>query len=500
VAGTKESRHIGAVPSVVAVQRSVSHRVRVLLHTAPLHELKAHQGRVAGAERHYDTMELAVHALDRVIDRMGLDAELDRKGLAIELSPLLDEMDRRAGVSPDPARHQSVIDRVVGGLRNDSERRQPFAVEYGDVDELGRWVRRRLEFRLVEDRFHPSGRTVLALSSAAVNLYLGALELDIEDAQAATEAVIQSQLARGRIAEAVESARQARWQSIRYREKIDRLLRDTRRDVASVDWRRAVPALLGEALGHVSRRLDVEGGIRKAAFERLEVLEEAPGGSEEPERADGRNHLVEVATIVEECARRHTQLHGDLMGARDVFLVEQARQRFVPAPARFVPELPADVLEPILRLAVRPAVAVLDGGVPALLGARAPGLVSLADLVCWQLRPRRAAGTGDVVEQEVDPAEPESELARFPAAVRAAARRRVEGVEGSAMLSRLLEEALASTFGEELAEAVALVVLEEFAPEDVAKVDVRRAGTTLAVAGFYGDELEVRGRDAGRVG
>ena len=51
-----------------------------------------------------------------------------------------------------------------------------------------------------------------------------AFGLDIEDAQAANEAVVQSQLARGKFNEAIQSAQNARGQSMRYEEKISRMI------------------------------------------------------------------------------------------------------------------------------------------------------------------------------------------------------------------------------------------------------------------------------------
>ena len=52
--------------------------------------------------------------------------------------------------------------------------------------------------RLLEDRHHPDGRVVLALSTGAANLFLRSLDLDIEDGQIATEAIVRTQLARGK--------------------------------------------------------------------------------------------------------------------------------------------------------------------------------------------------------------------------------------------------------------------------------------------------------------
>jgi hypothetical protein len=115
-------------------------------------------------------------------------------------------------------------------LTNDGDGRRPFAIGYRDLAD-GTAIERRLEFRLVWNYLPPAGGTVLRLSNEAINLYLRAWDLDIEDAQAAAEAVVFSQLQRGKFDEAVHSARNARIQSLRYWEKIMRIIRETRRDV-----------------------------------------------------------------------------------------------------------------------------------------------------------------------------------------------------------------------------------------------------------------------------
>jgi hypothetical protein len=469
--------------------RSLAHRQRVLLHTAALHDLRRAAAYYAEELKHYDTLQIAVALLDLVVDSMGLDHELDREDLGRALAPLLGEMDRAAGVPPDSRRHEAAIDRVLGALRNDADRRRPFEHTYGDLDGDGRWIARQLEFRLVADHFHPSGRTVLRLSTEAVNLYLNALELDIEDAQAAAEAVVASQIARGRIAEAVQSARQARWQSIRYQEKIGRALRDTRRDVTSVDWLHAVPRMLDEALAHIETRLHVEDSIVEAARGRLEALADRPHPAPETE---GRVALTEVVSLVRDCILRHDQLHGQLIGARSVFLEEQARQGFVPVAARYYPDLGGDVLAPLLALGKDAALGVVEESFPALLGGQAPGELSLRDLVLWQLRPRRAEGPTDILVEPADLSAWEDELRRFPPEVRADAEARLGALPGPTTLSQVLESSRLDGATLPVREAMALLALRHFAPEGRAPLAIApRAGRALRAIGFFGDELEL---------
>ncbi len=222
----------------------LTEKTRVLLHIIPLIELRQGDTRVAESLRHYDGLALALKVFDLIVDHMGLERAIDRAYVLKTLSPMLTAMDEAAEIAPDPKRHEVMTDRVLGCLRNDAEARDPFAYSYQDFEADGRATRREMEFRLVSDEFHSSGGTTLRLSNEAVNIYLRALELDIEDAQAAAEAIVHSQLARGKFDEAAESARMAHLQSVRYQEKLDRVLRDTQRDVRRVDpcWKGRQPS------------------------------------------------------------------------------------------------------------------------------------------------------------------------------------------------------------------------------------------------------------------
>ncbi len=478
---------------LVTWDSSLTHRMRVLLHTSPLHDLRLSDQRRDPDFRHYDSLALAIAVLDLVIDTMGLDREADRAAVLRALVPLLKEMDDAAGVAHDHQRHADMTDRVLAGLRNDGNGRRPFDLDYQDFDADGKAVRRVLEFRLVADHFHPAGGVVLRLSNEAVNLYLNALELDIEDAQAATEAVVHSQLARGKFNEAVQSARNARLQSIRYQDKLISILRDTRRDVGRVDWRYDVPRLLSEALEHIKSRLDTESTIISTAEQRLDVL--AAGD-------DRARKVAEVVRLIRDCRLRHVDLHDQLMHARNVFLDEQARQGFLPAPLTPVPELMTEVLEPVLRLGRSLALEALDQVFPTFFGARAAPALSLAETVLWQLRPRREAPSNEVPLEATDLSSYGADVLRYSREVRNQAETMLAQIDAPITLSSLLEDAKAAAPAQtELPELLALLILHHYAPdqEEAAILRVEKSlGKSLCVTGFDGDEMDISrwGQDA----
>jgi len=478
----------GALSSHVEIwPLELTRRLRVLLHTLPLDALRRGDATRDPELRHYDGLALALRVLDVVIDRLGLEAEADREVVTRLLRPVLAALDAAAEMPVSAERHDVMVDRLLSGLRNDSEARRPFTEVYTTIDADGRASRHSLEFRLLIDTFHPSGRTVLRPSSEACNLYLRLLDLDVEDAQAAAEAVVESQLARGRFDEAVHSAREARIQSVIFREKILRILRDTRRDVDRVDWKEDAPRTLNESVAHLERRVSVERGILVAADARLELMPD--------EDANGRRAVVQIADLTRDCLLRHTELHEQLMGARNVFLDAQGRQAFAPGPLQPLPDLSRDVLEPILRMPVAQASRLVDRGFPLFVGPRVPMLPSLTELVSWMLQPRRPQPRQDVPVEPIDAADVEAELQRYSPQIRAAAESLLlSTAAGEARLSEVLSAARNAGATDSVLEVIALLALQGFATEDRDAAGISAeviSGAHLEDSLLYGNDLLV---------
>lgn len=474
--------------ALAAWDLSLTHRLRVLLHTAPLYELRSGDSRRDPELRHYDSLALAMKVFDLVIDSAGLDREVDRNRVEQALEPLLVQMDAAADIASDPSKHEIMVDRVLGGLRNDANRRRPFEEIYTNFEEDLSAQRRKLEFRILVDYFHPSGGTVLRLSNEAINLYLNALELDIEDAQAAAEAVVSSQLSRGRFDEAVQTARNARWQSLRFAEKVSAIIRETRRDVSRVDWREEVPKLLEEALTHLDIRLTVERNILTTANDRLEVLDQGDSTA---------LAVAEVSRLIRDCRLRHVELHRQVMGARNIFLDEQARQSFSAVPLTIHPNLLADVLEPVLRLGRNNAKTIIEHAFPFFFGGQAPSSLSLSDLVSWLLRPRRDSPQMEVEVHGTDLAMGGIDWARFHPADRARVDELLAGLQGSVTLSVFLKRLYESGASPAAVELTTLTALRAFAPdhEENLLLRVERLPQMFSVCGFYGDDLTLSPRD-----
>lgn len=464
------------------VEDSFTRRVKALARTLPVHELDASKGQREGDWTRYDLRGLALAAVDAVIDEMGLAYG----ATAADVRRRLVALARAAAPERSPAQAEQVAAAVLDALLNDRERREAFAVPYSDWSGPAH-RRAQLTFKLLEEVEAPDGTVVLRATDEAVNLFVGALDRDVEDAQAAAEAVLESQLRRGRIDEAVATAREARLRSVQFAARVRRVLDATRRDLRQVDWGEDVPRLLADAVTHLASRLDVE---RQLVATLRETLDEVADAGEEG-GAQGAAQAAELVRLVTDCQSRHAELHEQLIGARTAFLAAQDRQRFAPSADVRVFDLGEELLKPLLTSpgpVAEPAVAAF---LVAAMGAVPPRLTRLSDLVEALLQPRRstddgsgAAGEPDLVALDVDPW-------RFPPAAWMAARD-VLGLVGEepVRLSDLLADARRDgTDG--AAELVALTVLHAFAPEGGGGLVASDDGTLLDDDGFAGADLLV---------
>jgi hypothetical protein len=460
-------------------QPQLTKRLRVLLHTTPLLQLRDGDALRNPETRHYDSTALALRVLDHIIDSMGLGVDADNETVVRTLQPLLHQMDLTAHVEPNPKRHTEFANSLLGRLRNDADARRPFKVEYPDFAN-NQMVQRQLELRLIEERFSSDERIVLHLSSETINLFLNALDLEIEDAQAALEAVIQSQLERGRFNEAAQAAGDARLRSVQFEDKIKRKLHETRRDISRVDWRESLPKLLKEALQHIKTRLKVEEHIADTARERLELLEL---GSHEAEQ------VAHIAELIDDCFERHVRLHGVLIDVRGIFFAEQERQAFVPRPTAQLPNLFTDILEPLLKSSKEVAGHVLTETTPLLLGTHALGVFSLSSLITGLLRPKRENLQLTLPTEEESWFSEQADKVHYPSEVRQAAQPYLADLP--TRLSKVLEKATQTDESEQLLEYLALTALHAFEHTSEATLQAQPIGEKFEQSGFYGDDLEL---------
>ena len=320
---------------------TLSSRQRVLLHAQPIIMMRHHWAMRDDQDANYDPLCLSMKLFDVIIDQSGFGNEVVRQTIVDALSPLLGSIDQVMDLRVDADRHQRVIGRLLDGLTNEANHGQSFQLTYCEFDETGQPNRKTFTFKLLKEVHGYSGEIALQLSSEAINLFLNALDLDIESEQIANEAVVEFQLARGKYDRARASAENARGQSLRFEEKIQRIIDETKRDIQQIQWRDEVHEVLVDALEHVQQRLQIEDGIIRTASDKMDAMDD----DDEKRRVIGS-----IMQLMKDCRYRHLHLNRILMSARGEFLEQQARQCFVDVFAAEVINLRDDVLRQLLAL------------------------------------------------------------------------------------------------------------------------------------------------------
>lgn len=367
-------------------EETLTRRVRSLARTAPLHRIEANKAARSRDLSRHDLRALALRAIDATIEQMGLGYGAHRDDLVEAMRPLI------LAAEPGASRAdlQDIAALVIDHLLNETDRRLQFDEPYLEFDGESATMR-SVSFHLLKEVEADDGTIVLRATTEAINLYAGMLDVDVEDAQTAAEAVLKAQIERGAIGQAVATARQARLRSIEYAETLRGTLRKIRRDVSRVDTSELL-ARVASARHHVDQRLDVERGLLDAVDQRA-----AEEGSGEVLA------LVELRDALNDCRERHLGLHKELIGANQTWLAEQERQRFKRVRASALPDLERQVLEPLLAETLGDLEGLVDPLLLALHAASAAPVFHYGALVEALLASRRR-------EREVAPDREEDEL------------------------------------------------------------------------------------------
>ena len=356
-------------------------RVKALATTAPIHEMQANRSMCPGWDV-YDLYDLALATIDAVVDRMGFDSGIPRGQLDERVAA---EAARFAPDAP-PSQQRDVAAYVISTL---TDARQ---AAYEDAAD-GR--RRLFDFRLL-DEVEGSEGIYLRATKEAINVLVGALDTDLESAHAAAEARLSNLIKRGRLPDAAQAARDARYRSVQFMLEAQQVIADTRRDIRQVDWAETIPAKLAEMLVHLDERTAEETKMLAAM---REARDEAQDESLERSAA-------ELVAVVEDCFARHTDLHNQIQQTDRAFFEEQARQVFAPPVSLRTVDLTDEVLAPTLELPIRLAEPLLTLFVERLWGPRVPIVARWGSAVAYLLQPpsERETGGEEVTEPEWDDA------------------------------------------------------------------------------------------------
>lgn len=474
-------------------EESFPARVAAFLRYSPVIEAAQAALRRDWASGGYDVVTLALTAIDLVVSRQGFEEEATRDDVMSALGGLA------ALAAPDrpPEEHADVARFVVDFLLNRQAHQARFQYRTSDYSSPEhRHRHREVPFSLLEEHDAAArDENVLRATADAINALIGGLNFDVEDEQVATELVLERQLQRNAFDSAVASAERARLLSVRLSDELDRLIKQTRRDLRTVEseWASEVPGRLDGARDHIQERLRSERAL-------LGKVRDAMANGDSRLLAAARR----IAALLGECQRRHEDLHRRVIDARSIFLEEQERQSFRPPASVTLPDPHRQVFLPVLELGQEAAAELAGQFVTDMWGPVPPRLPRLYRMVndLWQQKGK--AETGGRNKDDPVLADPPPPLIR--AEFVAAAVRAVQTVGLPARLSVLL--AACGADSQAGAEVLNLAVLWAFAPEAaddeggmiagdlVGRILGPRAavdsdGTPLALQGWEGDDVIV---------
>lgn len=383
-------------------------RWNALVLTDPVAKLVRNAVHAGFGDDVYDLRQLALAAIDVVVASMGFarEATLDEvidilAGIAGRMQPAEDH----AGEWRVVAQH------VLMALLNETHEQRRFTYRFADLTDPGvtRWDDYR--FRLLSLRDTEYG-TVLLASDQAVMLYLDGLDIDIEDAEAALAHVLQRQLDDHRFDAAVRTAAQSERTSVGMSAMLTDLLDATSRDVRSHDWLVDVPGRLTRARRHVEGRIGEDDRF----------LEHVQAGLDGDASADVRAASGQIGDLLRRAKRVHLDLERRLVGAREVFLAAQVRQRLARRRRLRLLSLGSEVFTPALMLPAAQAEQVVTAFADAALGVTVPRLVRFDAMVDMLWAPPRLREAAESVPEDAGDDVDVDDIQRYSDAVMHAAR------------------------------------------------------------------------------
>jgi hypothetical protein len=460
-----------------------------MLHTAPIHALEANKAMWEGDWDVYDMRRLQIAAIETTLDHQGLEGGITRTSLKDAVAAVAAEM------APGGPReqHLEAAERVLFHLLNEAPG-SDFLYAYQENAETGFWQRRLHAVKVLDQRQGEDGLLVVRASPEAINLVIGALDVDIADAQKAEERLLDQYIREGKFDEAQASAERARLRSVQYLAHITDFLRIVHQDISRLDWSGEVLDEIRSASQHLEERAREEATMREMLLLKLDTLVEA----------EQRQVVLNLVSVIMNCHRRHRSLHGLLMRAEEEIPAEQLRQRFAPPASISSISMGRDVLDPLLLLPRTSALGVTDGFFARLLGVRSPEMIDLFQLFDALLAPRREFSEEESEIGDLD-LEDRGAYGTFSPDAVVAARAILEFTQVRPVrVSELLAAARQSPIDrDQVLDLVRLSTLWAFAPEQVSHPELGavpdgmrslRDGSPLSDSEYAGDDLLVDSR------
>ena len=454
-------------------EKALPGRMRTLLLTSPIHRLESSKLHRMGELRNQDLRMLALRVLDATIERMGLGHGASRSAILDEVVPLVRQSDETLSVEDARA----IVELVIEGLLNDSERRQKFKEIYSAV-ESGGVIRRTFSFNLLQE-VSPDGNYYLQVTNEGIHLYTGMLGYNIEDAQVASEIVLQYQISRGRLDDAVQTAKEAEIRSLQFEVKIQGMLNAAKRDIHQVDWVKDAMKAIEDAREHISQRLSVEKQI-------LQAIEDKYVSAEVGEYLQ----LTALNKQVSRCMARHMDLHTLLISVNPEYLKEQLLQGFKVHGFSPLPDLDKEIFQPAMLFTVGQLSKIARDIYQAYALPKPPHLLSLELIIEKLTAPIREDKPAVADTENPELSEIDTDQGPFSKADEEYLKLLQQEANGTVRLSQMIELAQQSNLPLSTQRLLVLDALRNYGADDgEANYKVELAGEKLHNQHFSGDDL-----------
>lgn len=355
----------------------LSRQQRNLLLFRPLIQLELSKNKFGdGAEESslfdgIDTHYLVLAVLDYMMEGTTVALGYTQQEVLEQLAKLAASMKP----SLTEAQTRRVAEVVLDTLDNKARGYQEFAFDYFD-GKRGE-MRQAPKFRLVayepdlEDvyRYRPTPEGYL--------VYLGMLDLSVEDSQELMEKMLQLLVQRGRFDAALEIARRARTLSIEYRQIIRDQLMQAFRAPGSVNWTRDLSPQLGRAREHVGKRQEEDRRMDESVHDSL--LQ-----ANEPKT---RESLVALLKAVRDAGLNRTYLVSDITLASERFRRAQVAV-FKARPRSNLPDLESRIFPDLVKAPAILLAEEADSAISALYPPSTPRVYELNSVFTLLLEQR----------------------------------------------------------------------------------------------------------------
>jgi hypothetical protein len=401
---------------------AINRRAKHMAIARPFYALEGGKGHAGLDLASFDLRRVALVILDCIIVEMGTASRGAAYGMILHsVRPTL--LASRETCTDSEA--DRITSYCLDALTNERER-EAFRAQYQVQEEDGtmRWITQR--YTLVGVREGLSGEPVYYAEPPAINIYLSALEIDIEAEQAAKDGAHDYYMKRGKYGDAGQNAEESLKITILYRERLLRATAVLSRDIRSVNYSADIAPTLNDANEHIKQRMTKEGMHLKEVEEHMDSA-----------KGEALIQLARIHQIFRKTDAFYTALAAEVIGLDRVFLDEQVRQGFRPAgELAGVGEPVRGVLDPALGAHA----SAVDGWVwknlHCLLGPAFPYVPDLVDTAALLLQdPQQRIGGEVTADEQVEELVP---LTRFSPEDNAAAEALLERMPDGAFLGDLL--------------------------------------------------------------